>query len=234
VLTVEGASTGYGDIQVLWDVSLQIHPGEIVALVGANGAGKTTLLRSLIGLHRLWRGSVTFDGQPLGTGSAAERVRRGIVLVPERRRLFAGLTVEQNLALGAYTRARAEVPRDLERIYALFPRLGDRRRQLAGSLSGGEQQMCAIGRGLMARPRLLMVDELSLGLAPVVVDAMMEALVAVRRQTGTPCFLVEQDVQMALEIADRGYVLETGHVVMSGASADLLKRSEIRTAYLGL
>jgi branched-chain amino acid transport system ATP-binding protein len=234
VLSVRGACTGYGDIQVLWDVDLEVQPGEIVALVGANGAGKTTLMRSLIGLHRLWRGTVAFDGQPLGTTSAAERVRRGLVLVPERRRLFGGLTVEQNLALGAYTRDPKEIHGELDRIYELFPKLRDRRRQLSGSLSGGEQQMCAIGRGLMARPRLLMVDELSLGLAPVVVDTLMAALQRVREQSGTPFFLVEQDVQMALEIADRGYVLETGTVVMSGAARDLLVRPEVRTAYLGL
>ncbi len=234
MLSVKGASTGYGDIQALWDIDLEVLSGEITALVGANGAGKTTLLRSLIGLHPLWAGTVTFDGQRLEGAAPAARVRRGLGLVPERRRLFGGLTVEQNLVLGAYTRNPAEVQGGLASIYDLFPKLRDRRGQLSGSLSGGEQQMCAIGRGLMGRPRLLMVDELSLGLAPVVVDTMIAALLRVRQQGQTTFFLVEQDVQMALEIADRGYVLETGRVIMAGAGKDLLARPEVKTAYLGL
>jgi branched-chain amino acid transport system ATP-binding protein len=235
VLTVKGASTGYGDAQALWEVELEVRTGEAVALVGANGAGKTTLLRSIAGLQRLWRGEVTFDGRALGASSPAERVRRGMILVPERRRLFGGLSVEKNLLLGAYTRTSAsEIATDLARMYGLFPALRERRRQMAGSLSGGEQQMCAIARGLMSRPRLLMVDELSLGLAPVVVDSLFAALVRVKQQGEATLFLVEQDVQMALEIADRGYVLETGRIVMSGPATDLLGRPEIRAAYLGI
>jgi branched-chain amino acid transport system ATP-binding protein len=235
VLSVEGACSGYGEIQVLWDVDITVGAGEIVALVGANGAGKTTLLRALAGLHGFSRGAVRFDDVPITSLSAPERVRRGIVLVPERRRLFAGLTVEQNLRLGAFTRtARREIEEDLEWVYGLFPLLRSRSRQMAGNLSGGEQQMCAIGRGLMSRPRLLMIDELSLGLAPIIVENLFVALVEVRRQHGTTLFLVEQDVHIALEAADRGYVLEMGKVTMTGPARELLGRPEIRAAYLGL
>jgi branched-chain amino acid transport system ATP-binding protein len=235
VLKVEGACCGYGAIQVLWNVDLAVTSGEIVALVGANGAGKTTLLRALAGLQGFRSGIIEFDGESITGLSPAERVKRGIVLVPENRRLFFGLTVEQNLRLGAFTRPQSrEVEDDLARIYDVFPVLKQRRSQFAGNMSGGEQQMCAIARGLMSRPRLLMIDELSLGLAPIVVENLFSALIEVRRLYGTTLFLVEQDVQIALEAADRGYVLEMGRVVMTGQAQELLDRPEIRAAYLGL
>jgi branched-chain amino acid transport system ATP-binding protein len=190
--------------------------------------------RSLMGLNPVWRGAVTLEGRELAETSTQERVRRGMIMVPERRRLFGGLTVEANLLLGAYTRDSNGVHEDLELIYDLFPALRDRRRQVSGSLSGGEQQMCAIGRALMGRPRLLMVDELSLGLAPMVVDSLIAGLLKVKHLGRTTFLLVEQDVQMALEIADRGYVLEVGRIVLSGPAAELIARPEVRTAYLGL
>ena len=234
MLAVERLATGYGDIQVLWDVDLEVRSGEIVALVGANGAGKTTLLRSIMGLNPVWKGAITFERQDMTGTSTQQRVRSGIVMIPERRRLFGGLTVEANLILGAYSRQRDGVRDDLELIYQLFPLLRDRRRQVSGSLSGGEQQMCAIGRGLMGRPRLLLVDELSLGLAPVIVESLMAGLLEVRRLGRTTFLLVEQDVQMALEIADRGYVIEVGRIVLSGPAGELIAKPEVRTAYLGL
>ncbi len=235
MLNIRRACAGYGEIQVLWDVDLSVSRGEFVALVGANGAGKTTLLRALAGLQEFCSGSVEFEGQSLVGLSPAQRVKLGIVLVPENRRLFYGLTVEQNLRLGAFTRpSNAEIEEDLARVYNLLPVLEERREQLAGNMSGGEQQMCAIARGLMSRPRLLMIDELSLGLAPIIVDKLFAALHEVRRQYGTTLFLVEQDVQVALESADRGYVLEMGRVAMVGKAQELLDRPEIRAAYLGL
>ncbi len=235
MLNVKGACGGYGEIQVLWNVDLFVSSGEIVALVGANGAGKTTLLRALAGLQKFRSGTIEFEGESITGLSPAERVKRGIVLVPENRRLFFGLTVEQNLRLGAFTRPQdRELEDDLARIYDLFPVLGERRAQLAGNMSGGEQQMCAIARGLMSRPRLLMIDELSLGLAPIVVEKLFAALTEVRRLYHTTLFLVEQDVQAALEAADRGYVLEMGRVSMVGPAKELLDRPEIRAAYLGL
>ena len=235
MLNVKGACGGYGEIQVLWNVDLFVSSGEIVALVGANGAGKTTLLRALAGLQKFRSGTIEFEGESITGLSPAERVKRGIVLGPENRRLFFGLTVEQNLRLGAFTRPQdRELEDDLARIYDLFPVLGERRAQLAGNMSGGEQQMCAIARGLMSRPRLLMIDELSLGLAPIVVEKLFAALTEVRRLYHTTLFLVEQDVQAALEAADRGYVLEMGRVSMVGPAKELLDRPEIRAAYLGL
>ncbi len=235
MLKVKNACAGYGEIQVLWDVDVSVSRGELVALVGANGAGKTTLLRALSGLQGFRSGSIEFEGESLIGLSPAQRVKRGIVLVPENRRLFFGLSVEQNLRLGAFTRTnQAEIDEDLARVYELFPVLGERSAGLAGNMSGGEQQMCAIARGLMSRPRLLMIDELSLGLAPIVVEKLFAALAEARRVYGTTLFLVEQDVQIALEAADRGYVLEMGRVTMVGSGQELLDRPEIRAAYLGL
>ncbi len=235
MLKVKNACAGYGEIQVLWDVDVSVCRGELVALVGANGAGKTTLLRALSGLQTFQSGTIEFEGESLIGLSPAQRVKRGIVLVPENRRLFFGLTVEQNLRLGAFTRTNeAEIDEDLARVYELFPVLKERSAGLAGNMSGGEQQMCAIARGLMSRPRLLMIDELSLGLAPIVVEKLFEALAEARRVYGTTLFLVEQDVQIALEAADRGYVLEMGRVTMVGQGQELLDRPEIRAAYLGL
>jgi branched-chain amino acid transport system ATP-binding protein len=234
LLQISGLCSGYGDVQILWDVALDILPGEVVALIGANGAGKTTLLRTISQLNRPWSGAIRFDGRDMTHAGTDEMVSAGIVHVPQARRLFAGLTVRENLLQGAYLRRdRAVVQQDLERVIALLPRLGERLNQLAGRMSGGEQQMCAIGRGLMSRPRLLMIDELSLGLAPLVVDNLITLIGTINRQ-GTTVLLVEQDVQVALEHADRGYVLETGRIVKSGPAAKLSDDPAIKQAYLGL
>jgi branched-chain amino acid transport system ATP-binding protein len=234
LLEVRGLTAGYGDVRVLWDVDLRVGAGELVSLVGSNGAGKTTLLRALSGLIQPTSGEILFQGAPIGRLRADQIVRRRLVHVPEGRRLFPDLTVEQNLMLGAVTRQdRGAIAADLERVYSLFPRLAERRRQAAGSMSGGEQQMCALGRGLMSAPLLLMVDEMSNGLAPVLVDQLMAALVKLR-DDGLTILLVEQDVQMALESADRGYVLDTGHIVLSGNAREVLDDPRVRAAYLGL
>lgn len=237
LLSVRNVSAGYGDTQVLWDVSLELRPGEVVALVGANGAGKSTLLSVLSGLVRAWSGAIELDGHNI-TRMAAERiVRRGLAHVPQGRHLFSGLSVEENLRLGAYTRRAGTadaIANDLERVYALLPKLRERRVQLAGLLSGGEQQMVAIGRGLMARPSVLLIDELSLGLAPTIVDDILAAIDTIHREEGLTFLLVEQDVQIALERADRGYVIENGRIVLSGPGAELLASDAIRTAYLGI
>ncbi len=234
LLEVAGLDAGYGDVQVLWDVSLQIRPGEAVALIGSNGAGKTTLLRAISGVIPAGRGRIAFRGQDLTRVTPDRRVQAGIAHVPEGRQLFAGMTVCENLLMGAYTRAasRAELARDLEEVMALFPVLSDRQHQLAGTLSGGEQQMCAIGRGLMGRPTLLLIDELSLGLAPVVVDRLVEAVARIHQST--TLLLVEQDVLTALEIAERAYVLANGRVVLQDGSAELRRSELVREAYLGL
>jgi branched-chain amino acid transport system ATP-binding protein len=236
LLQVQGLGTGYGETQVLWDISLDVLRGEVVALVGANGAGKSTLLAAISGLLPAWQGTIAFAGRDITRLRAERIVQLGLAQVPQGRRLFGGLTIEENLRLGAYTRragsARA-VATDLERVYTFLPKLRERRSQVAGSLSGGEQQMCAIGRGLMARPDLLLIDELSLGLAPTIVDDLLAAIDAIHRQEHLSFFLVEQDVQIALERAHRAYVMESGRIVLSGPAADLLSSEEIRKAYLG-
>jgi len=234
LLRVENLNTGYGEVQVLWDVNMEVHRGEVVALIGSNGAGKSTLLWTLSGLLRPWSGQISFDDEPVDRLSPDEIVRRGLVQVPQGRRLFAGLTVRENLLQGAYVRNDKDgIEDDLGFVLTLFPQLKERLNQPAGSLSGGEQQMCAVGRGLMGRPKLLMLDELSLGLAPIIVEAIYEAISQVR-QRGTTVLIVEQDVQIALEQADRGYVLEVGHLVMSGESERLLADPHIKEAYLGI
>jgi ABC-type branched-subunit amino acid transport system ATPase component len=236
LLEVHGLSSGYGETQVLWDISLDVLRGEVVALVGANGAGKSTLLTVLSGLLPSWTGTIAFAGRDITRYRAERIVKLGLAQVPQGRRLFGGLTIEENLRLGAYTRragSTSAIAADLERIYTFLPKLRERRTQLAGSLSGGEQQMCAIGRGLMARPDLLLVDELSLGLAPNIVDDLLVAIDNIHRQEQLSFFLVEQDVQIALERAHRAYVMESGRIVLSGSAADLLKTEEIRMAYLG-
>ncbi len=234
LLRVEGIEAGYGDLTAVSDVSLEVREGEAVALIGANGAGKTTTLRAVSGLLPLRRGRIEFQGQRLDGLGPAEIVARGIAHVPEGRQLFPTMTVRENLELGARSSAarvgRAEM---LERVFELFPRLRERREQLAGTLSGGEQQMCAIGRGLMARPRLLMLDEPSLGLAPVLVKAIFEDLVRINAQ-GITVLLVEQNVLRALHLAHRGYVLENGRMTLSGPRDDLLASGHIKQAYLGL
>ena len=236
LLEVRGLSTGYGETQVLWDVSLDVMRGEVVALVGDNGAGKSTLLTAISGLLPSWKGTIVFAGRDITHDRAERIVKLGLAQVPQGRRLFGGLTIEENLRLGAYTNragSASAIAADLERVYTLLPKLRERRGQLAGSLSGGEQQMCAIARGLMARPDLLLVDELSLGLAPNVVDDLLAAIDNIHWQEQLSFLLVEQDVQIALERANRGYVIENGHIVLSGPAADLLKSEQIRMAYLG-
>ena len=234
MLKIEQINAGYGDIQVLWDINLEIQTGEVVALIGSNGAGKSTLLWTLSGLLKPIGGSITFEGEDIAGASPDRIVSLGLTQVPQGRRLFAGLTVKENLLQGAYSRSdKAGVAEDLDFVLTLFPRMKERLNQAAGSMSGGEQQMCAVGRGLMARPKLLMVDEVSLGLAPIVVEAIYEAIGKVRAR-GMTVLIVEQDVQVALEQADRGYVLDVGHLIMSGTASDLLANPKIREAYLGI
>jgi len=234
LLTVDELSAGYGDVQVLWDISLAVEAGGITCIVGSNGAGKTTLLRTISGLVPATSGRIMFGGEDI-TSLAADRVlARGVVHVPEGRRLFRGLSVRDNLLLGAYLRRDdAEVRRDLEYILTLFPILRERQWQDATTLSGGEQQMCAIGRGIMSRPKLLMIDELSLGLAPRLVERLSEALLEINRN-GITILLVEQDVLTAFEIAQHGLIIETGRVSMSGTTKMLADNPAIRQAYLGM
>ena len=233
MLEINGLEAGYDGLVALTDVSLTVGGGEIVALVGANGAGKSTLLRCISGLHRPRAGAIRWRGDDLLTLPAHAVVERGVAQVPEGRHLFPEMSVEENLELGAYRpRARAALRERMAGVHDLFPRLAERRRQRAGSLSGGEQQMLAIGRALMSEPALLMLDEPSLGLAPRVIDSILEALAALHR-SGLALLLVEQNVQAALALAGRGYVLERGRVVREGAGAALLSDPEIRRAYLG-
>ncbi|MDQ3890766.1 MAG: ABC transporter ATP-binding protein [Actinomycetota bacterium] len=228
MLEVSGLLAGYGAVEILRGIDVEVGEREIVALIGANGAGKTTLLRAISALIPARRGSIRFRGEDV-TGLAPEEiVERGIAHVPEGRRLFAGLTVLENLRIGGYRRGR-----DIEYVLEMFPRLKERLRQVAGSLSGGEQQMCAIARGLMSEPALLMVDELSLGLAPKLVEQILDRLEAIAAD-GTAVLLVDQDVDAALTVAARGYVLETGEIVAEGASSALLADPRIREAYLGV
>jgi branched-chain amino acid transport system ATP-binding protein len=234
LLRVEGIEVGYGDLTAVRDVSLEVREGEAVALIGANGAGKTTTLRAVSGLLPLRRGRIELDGRPIHGLRPAEVVARGIAHVPEGRQLFPTMTVRENLELGARTRAaRGARSETLARVFDLFPRLRERAAQLAGTLSGGEQQMCAIGRGLMARPRLLMLDEPSLGLAPVLVKTIFEDLARINGQ-GLTVLLVEQNVLRSLNLAHRGYVLENGRMTLSGPRSELLASGHIRQAYLGL
>jgi branched-chain amino acid transport system ATP-binding protein len=234
LLRVEGIEVGYGDLTAVGDVSLEVREGEAVALIGANGAGKTTTLRAVSGLLPLRRGRIEFEGQRLDGLTCAQIVARGIAHVPEGRQLFPTMTVLENLELGARTRAaRARRAETLARVFDLFPLLRERREQSAGTLSGGEQQMCAIGRGLMACPRLLMLDEPSLGLAPVMVKAIFEDLGRINAQ-GLTILLVEQNVLRSLHLAHRGYVLENGRVTRSGQGPELLASGHIKEAYLGL
>ena len=234
MLTVEGLAAGYGDLLAVRSVSLEVREGECVALIGGNGAGKTTTLRAVSGLVPIRAGRVTFDGRSLDGVSARRVVERGIAHVPEGRQLFASLTVRENLEMGARTRdARAARNASFDAVFALFPRLRERERQPAGTLSGGEQQMLAIGRGLMARPRLLLLDEPSLGLAPLMVRAIFEIVETVNRQ-GTTILLVEQNVLRALQLCHRGYVLENGQVTLAGRREELLGSDPLRPADLGL
>ncbi len=233
LLEVDKLRAGFGDTPVLFDIDLQFQSGELVALIGANGAGKSTLLGALSGLVRIFNGQIRFNDRAVNGLRPELIVARGLAHVPQGRRLFASLTVRRNLLLGAYRRRDREVDHDLQRVLQYFPALGDKQDRDAGTLSGGEQQMVAIGRGLMARPKLLMIDEPSLGLAPKVVDRVME-IVKTINQDGTAVLLVEQDVVLALDIADRGYVLENGRIAMSGSAESLRKDPAVRKAYLGV
>ena len=233
MLEIRDLDAGYGDVRVLSGVSLSIGPGEIVALLGPNGSGKSTLLTAIAGLLRPRAGSIRWQGEDLTALRPHLVVERGLALVPEGRRLFGSMTVEENLELGAFAaRARHELAAGLERVYALFPDLRGRRRQLVRSLSGGQQQMVAVGRALMAKPTLLMLDEPSLGIAPRLVASIFEALAAINR-AGVGIFLVEQNVQAALTLAHRAYVLESGRIAAHGPAADLLRDPHVRRAYLG-
>jgi len=225
----KAVSAGYGRAQVLWDVDLSVGEKEIVALIGPNGAGKTTLLRALTGMVAVRSGTVAFRGESVQGRSIEQIAGMGISHVPEGRRLFSGLTVRDNLRLGGWRTRNT----NLDRVVELFPRIGERLNQITGSMSGGEQQMCAIARGLMSEPHLMMIDELSLGLAPVVVDEIITRLPAIAA-SGTSILLVEQDVDAALTIAERAYVLETGHVVLSGNASDLLADPRVQESYLGI
>ena len=233
LLQVSGLHSGYGDLPVLHGVDVEVHEGEVVSVVGANGAGKTTLLSTLAGVVPATAGTILLDGAELTAVPAHRVVEHGLVLVPEGRRLFPFLTVEENLRLGAYHRAaRVRTAETMAEVYDLFPRLADRRGQNAGSLSGGEQQMCALARGLMARPRLLMLDEPSLGLAPIIVEQLFD-LIKTLADRGLTVLLVEQNVGEALEFSTRGSVLEQGRVTMTGTGRELLDNPDLRSAYLG-
>ena len=235
MLKLAGVVAGYGAIQVLRSVDLEVNRGEIVCLLGGNAAGKSTTLKSILGLVRPTAGNIEFDQQSIAGLPTEQIVRRGIALVPESRRIFARMTVWENLSMGAYARRGAEddtFRADIERVYALFPRLEERARQHGGTLSGGEQQMLAIGRALMAKPRLLLMDEPSMGLAPVLVEQVFEIIQTINAQ-GTTILVVEQNAAVALSIAHRGYVLLDGEIAMQGPAATLLEHDEIRRAYLG-
>jgi branched-chain amino acid transport system ATP-binding protein len=233
ILEVGDIHTYYGSIHALKGISLEVREGEVVTLLGANGAGKTTTLRSINGLNKPRQGSIRFQGREITTTPAHEIVKRGIAQSPEGRRLFPRMTVTENLEMGAFQRNdRAEIREDMDRVYDLFPRLKERRNQHAGTMSGGEQQMCAIGRALMARPKLLLLDEPSLGLAPIFVERIFEIIKTINEQ-GTSILLVEQNALMALDAADRGYVLETGRIALADRAEALKTNEQVRKTYLG-
>jgi branched-chain amino acid transport system ATP-binding protein len=233
ILEVSDVHTFYGTIEALKGISIDVHDGEIVTLIGANGAGKSTTLRSINGLNQPRAGTIRFKGEDITSKPAHEIVRMGISQSPEGRKLFPRMTVMENLEMGAFQRNdRGEIRDDVERVFTLFPRLAERKTQKAGTLSGGEQQMCAIGRAMMARPKLLMLDEPSMGLAPIFVERIFETVVEINEQ-GTPILLVEQNALMALEVAHRGYVLQTGRVVLSGDAKSLRENEQVRKTYLG-
>jgi len=233
VLEVDGIHTFYGSIHALKGISLNVHEGEIVTLIGSNGAGKSTTLRSVNGLIHPRRGRIRFHGQDITRTPPHRVVGMGISQSPEGRKLFPRMSVTENLEMGAFQRKdRSGLSEDMDRVFTLFPRLAERRKQKAGTMSGGEQQMCAIGRALMARPKLLMLDEPSLGLAPIFVQRIFETIVEINRQ-GTAILLVEQNALMALDVANRGYVLETGHVALEGPAKELMTNEQVRKTYLG-
>ena len=234
MLSLAAISAGYGSFQVLFDVSLEVPRGEAVGVIGPNGAGKTTLMRVISGLVQRYAGAMSFDGRSIGGLPAHRMVEQGIAHVPENRRLFPRLTVEDNLRIGAYLpRARRQCAEQLDRVYKLFPRLKDRREQLAGTLSGGEQQMCAIGRALMSDPKLLLMDEPSAGLAPLVVAQVFDLVRRIRAE-GLTVLIVEQNVQQVLDVVDRAYLLEVGRIKLAGTSVELKGNDFIRKSYMGL
>ena len=232
MLKLDNVHTFYGQIEALKGVSLEVHPGEIVTLIGANGAGKSTLLMTICGSPRATKGSVIFEGQDITCKPTHVIMQCGLAQVPEGRRIFPGLTVRENLQMGGFFADKAQLETDLERVFTLFPRLKERRGQRGGTLSGGEQQMLAIGRGLMGRPNLLLLDEPSLGLAPLIIAQIFQILKEIREE-GVTIFLVEQNAHRALQLADRGYVLENGRIVLADTGANLLVNDEVRKAYLG-
>jgi branched-chain amino acid transport system ATP-binding protein len=232
ILQLEGINTYYGQIHILQDENLVVHEGELVCLLGGNASGKSTTLKTILGLVRPRTGSVTLAGEDVTQMPTAHRIKRGLAIVPENRRLFGPMTVLENLEMGAYLRPKADLKTEFERVYELFPLLYDRRGQLAGTMSGGEQQMVAMGRALMSQPRLLLMDEPSMGLAPVLVERSFEIIKQVN-DSGVGMLIVEQNANVSLSIADRGYVLSTGRVVLEGKASDLLENEELRKAYLG-
>jgi branched-chain amino acid transport system ATP-binding protein len=231
LLELEQIDTYYGEIMILKEISLEVGEGELVCLLGGNASGKSTTLKTILGVVQPRRGTVRFGGEDVTERKTSFRIARGMAIVPENRRLFAPMTVQENLEMGAYLK-RGGGKEDFERVYSLFPVLHERRKQLAGTLSGGEQQMVAMGRALMARPRLLLMDEPSMGLAPILVERNFEIIKQVH-ESGVAILVVEQNANVSLSIADRGYVLQTGRIVLSGAAADLLEHEDLRKAYLG-
>jgi branched-chain amino acid transport system ATP-binding protein len=234
ILEVQDLISGYGEVQVLWGTSIKLEKGKLTTLVGSNGVGKSTFLRTVMGLLRPWQGSINFEGQDLTRQSAHARAKAGLILVPEGRQLFSDMTVLENLEMGAFPpRSRSHFRENLDRVFTLFPRLAERTHQKAGSMSGGEQQMVAVARGLMAQPEVLIIDELSLGLSPLLALTLFESLVQLKGQ-GLTMLLVEQNVAMALGVSDYAYVLSQGKVTLEGESRQLLKNDEIRRTYLGM
>jgi branched-chain amino acid transport system ATP-binding protein len=232
LLRLEGVNTYYGQMHILQDVNLHVGEGELVCLLGGNASGKSTTLKTVLGLVQPRTGVVRLGGEDVTRYSTARRIERGLAIVPENRRLFGPMTVLENLEMGAYLRPRADLREDLDRVYEIFPQLAERRKQLAGTLSGGEQQMVAMGRALMARPKLMLMDEPSMGLAPILVERSFEIIEQVH-DAGVALLVVEQNANVSLSIADRGYVLSTGRIVLEGKASDLIQHEELRKAYLG-
>jgi branched-chain amino acid transport system ATP-binding protein len=232
LLRLEGVNTYYGQMHILQSVDLHVGPGELVCLLGGNASGKSTTLKTILGIVQPRTGSVVLEGRDVTRASTARRIELGLAIVPENRRLFGPMTVLENLEMGAYLRPRADLRDDLERVYSIFPLLSQRRKQLAGTLSGGEQQMVAMGRALMARPKLLLMDEPSMGLAPILVERSFEVIKEVH-EAGVAMLVVEQNANVSLSIADRGYVLSTGKIVLEGKASELIAHEELRKAYLG-
>jgi len=232
LLRLEGINTYYGQMHILQDVNLEVGEGELVCLLGGNASGKSTTLKTILGVVPPRSGSVVLSGENVTRYATSQRIERGMAIVPENRRLFGPMTVLENLEMGAYLRPRADLSGDLDRVYTLFPLLSERRKQLAGTLSGGEQQMVAMGRALMARPKLLLMDEPSMGLAPILVERSFEIIQQVH-DAGVALLVVEQNANVSLSIADRGYVLSTGRIVLEGKASELLQHEELRKAYLG-